>query len=409
MRILRSWLYNLLLVTCLTNAAFSLYLGDVCHHKKKDIPGKCKLLTDCEEAMRDLRQRVFPENCGFLKSSVIVCCTKSEEQIVTVSTSRTTEEMISTHSETLVTEPITVTTTTVPSNKLNRVPGDISRHWCKRYEDLAYKKEISPVLVVPNEIIKDEICPWVLEPAIVGGTKTILGEFPHMALLKYKNKARCGGTLISDRFVLTAGHCVDESRGVVPISVRLGDLNITNPNDDTYVQEIQVKKVYVHPDFKQPIQYNDLALIELVRPVVLSVFLKPACLYTNQTLNLNQALITGWGRTEEHVASDHLLKAAVSIFPQQRCNERYANLQRVFPNGINYNIEVCAGSYTTNKDICSGDSGGPLQVYSTDVYCSHYLVGVTSFSLKCGQPNSPSVYTKVYPYLEWIENIVWPE
>lgn len=48
---------------------------------------------------------------------------------------------------------------------------------------------------------------------IVGGTKAKPGEFPHMAALGSRNpdgtvQFNCGGSLISERFVLTAAHCI---------------------------------------------------------------------------------------------------------------------------------------------------------------------------------------------------------
>lgn len=47
---------------------------------------------------------------------------------------------------------------------------------------------------------------------IVGGSVTAAGEFPHMAALLLKSidgnfKFFCGGSLISEKFVLTAAHC----------------------------------------------------------------------------------------------------------------------------------------------------------------------------------------------------------
>lgn len=55
-----------------------------------------------------------------------------------------------------------------------------------------------------------------------------------------------------------------------------------------------------------------------------------------------------------------------------------------------------------------GDSGGPLQSYHTSVSCMYIIDGVTSFGKSCGTLGIPGVYTRVYSYLDWIENIVWP-
>ncbi|KAJ8951770.1 hypothetical protein NQ314_007644 [Rhamnusium bicolor] len=58
-----------------------------------------------------------------------------------------------------------------------------------------------------------------------------------------------------------------------------------------------------------------------------------------------------------------------------------------------------------------GDSGGPLQVINVERASSilvYNIVGITSFGKACGLSDSPGVYTRVFNYLSWIENIVWP-
>lgn len=50
-------------------------------------------------------------------------------------------------------------------------------------------------------------------PLIVGGEEAKYGEFPHMAALGWTESNgrvswRCGGTIISESFVVTAGHCL---------------------------------------------------------------------------------------------------------------------------------------------------------------------------------------------------------
>lgn len=60
--------------------------------------------------------------------------------------------------------------------------------------------------------IKD--CGKKANTKLSGGEITKIGEFPWIVLLKYETFGRpflCGGSLISDRFVLTAAHCVREN------------------------------------------------------------------------------------------------------------------------------------------------------------------------------------------------------
>lgn len=66
-----------------------------------------------------------------------------------------------------------------------------------------------------------------LEDNINGGEDAKIGEFPHMAAIGYFNSStnltdfNCGGTLLSDKYVLTAAHCC-ESLDDEPYIVRLG-------------------------------------------------------------------------------------------------------------------------------------------------------------------------------------------
>lgn len=47
---------------------------------------------------------------------------------------------------------------------------------------------------------------------IIGGHEATPGMFPYMVSLFGKQGPYCGGSLISDRFVLTAAHCANSSR-----------------------------------------------------------------------------------------------------------------------------------------------------------------------------------------------------
>ena len=70
----------------------------------------------------------------------------------------------------------------------------------------------------------------------------------------------------------------------------------------------------------------------------------------------------------------------------------------------NPDTQLCAGTYGTGssviKDTCTGDSGGPLLVKSTDSSNRWFLIGIASLG------NNPcdglALYTKVKQFFEWI-------
>lgn len=80
--------------------------------------------------------------------------------------------------------------------------------------------------------------------------------------------------------------------------------------------------------------------------------MKPACLYTKETVDGRAGIITGWGVTEHGRASDHLLKAIVGSFTAERCNKTYSRETRTLPRGIDGNLQLCYGSDTNDKDSC---------------------------------------------------------
>ncbi|EFA11559.1 serine protease P44 [Tribolium castaneum] len=281
-----------------------------------------------------------------------------------------------------------------------------------------YSKAITGVvqaipLVTNTEVVSYSFvkCDYNGVALIVGGKPASAGEFPFMAAIGFyvdnKVEWRCGGTLISEEYVLTAAHCTYTRDGDTPKIVRLGDLDLSRDDDGSVHTDYNVRNIVVHPRYRYPLKYNDIALIQLSTTVRFTKFIRPACLYTKSQVELPQAIATGWGKTDYAAAeiSDKLMKVSLNIYSNDRCAQTYQTSKHL-PQGIKSNM-ICAGELRGGQDTCQGDSGGPLLITKKGNQCKFYVIGVTSFGKSCGQANTPAIYTRVSEYVPWIEKTIW--
>ncbi|GAB0097652.1 Peptidase S1 domain-containing protein [Sergentomyia squamirostris] len=258
------------------------------------------------------------------------------------------------------------------------------------YEDDTH---IVPVYVQPKFDEEGDV-KWF--PRIIGGRPAVLGEFPGKVSLQSRVGSHfCGGTLFDLQHILTAAHCVTDSRAQVfntaSLQIMAGDVSIQR-NNPAPTREIRlVSHIFAHPNYDIGTMENDIAVIRVSVPFRLQQgIVSPRALSRFIPQVGTVCELAGWGTTAEGVQtpSPTLQRVDLDIIDTDVCNRSY--------QGLLHDNMFCAGTMAGGRDSCQGDSGGGLM-------CNGHVTGVVSFGYGCGRRHFPGVYIDVSQYLEWIE------
>ncbi|ROT77359.1 trypsin-2 [Penaeus vannamei] len=207
--------------------------------------------------------------------------------------------------------------------------------------------------------------PFVWQKAasrIVGGVTTGVNEWPWQAALMYSSQQFCGGSLINDRYVLTAAHCT-EGMKAADLTIRLAEHRLSTSSETSVVSR-SVSQIIEHPDY-QPGERHSVASVHAA---------------TQPTYAGKTATVTGWGTTSSGgSSSDTLREVDVTVVANTACQSNS------YGSAIKDTM-LCAGS--TGKDSCQGDSGGPL-VFK-DGGGNYDQIGVVSWGYGCGARGYPA-------------------
>ena len=223
------------------------------------------------------------------------------------------------------------------------------------------------------------------------------------ALLDNRQFQFCGASLIDEKWLLTAAHCLYDLYGNIDTSLEITALFEQIDADNISLNQSLSRKVInaiIHPDYEYWFDENDVALLELEQAVESVTPIKiPGKFYDSPIVKEGTlATVLGWGVNEQRYQQTLLRSVQVPIARIESCKNNYARW--------NYNISlnmICAGYDEGGKDACTGDSGGPLLVPSASG-TGWDQVGIVSFGIGCGLPDLFGVYTRVSRYHDFIQS-----
>lgn len=250
-------------------------------------------------------------------------------------------------------------------------------------------------------------------PLVYQGSSYDKGEWPWLVAI-YKAKFTslsyvCAGTLISDRHVVTAAHCMQRKSvytAMKYIVVKVGVYNLDDWSDDIITRNLA--GAAIHESYNATTLANDILVLTLDKSVPFSSFIKPACLWSGNT-ELNQivgssGIVAGWGANEMGPGGKGEPRmVSMPIVSTATCKASKLDFHRLTSSKT-----LCAGD-RKGAGPCLGDSGGGLYLLNKGRW---RLRGVVSLSLwsENGESlcnlNDYVVFTDTAQFLPWINEVM---
>ncbi|XP_074834384.1 complement factor D-like [Carettochelys insculpta] len=252
--------------------------------------------------------------------------------------------------------------------------------------------QLSPFLALVV-LLGISVCGGHPRGRILRGYEAPPHQKPYMASLQVDGVHVCGGFLIAKQWVLSAAHCLEDKAEHKPFQVLLGAHSLSQPEPHKHLYRVRAE--ISHPGSSTETYNDDLLLLQLEENVLLNehVRILPIQRQDRDVPAGTECEVAGWGKMNLNGRlPDTLQQVERPVISREICNER-----RHHDNTITEKM-MCTDSF--KKDTCQGDSGGPL-------VCNGIAEGVVAAGSRvCGNYKKPGIYTRITPYIEWIDRVM---
>lgn len=187
-----------------------------------------------------------------------------------------------------------------------------------------------------------------LAPRISNGNGAQITEFPYLVSIQQINVHICGGTLLSERWILSAARCF-RTRPINELNIEYGNSEISpGPNG---LNKARISEIISHEDFSMNPLINDICLLQSDIAIITGFHEPFVKLTVNGGSRFSSGTVSvhaGWGHVKPDVRTTSLQKATINILSKQECYEATDDTQKPSRNNI------CA---ILDSVMCTGDLG----------------------------------------------------